>query len=125
MRYCSAQTILLSLLLISCNNIHEKELDPNFIFHSTISLDTVYSDTSVATGEFMVDDKDQLRQMQCNQPPAQYDYLDKDSYEQMIKSILMYDKMTMQMSMDSAIILYSSDLIPTDSIIKWWNCITK
>lgn len=125
MKSCSVQIFLLSLLLISCNNIHETELDPDLIFHSTINLDTVYSDTSVATRGRLVDDNDQLRQMQCNQPPARYDYLDKDSYEQMIKKNLMYDKKNMQMSMDSAIILYSSDLIPPDSIIKWWNCITE
>lgn len=113
MKICSVLPILLSLTLLSCKSTPEKE---------TVS-DTICTDTKTNIVNL---ETNQIRDSETNQneyEPMYYDYLDKESYRQMVKKNLMYERKNLNLSIDSAIILYSSDLIPSDSIIKWWNMI--
>ncbi len=50
-----------------------------------------------------------------------YDFLSKESYIQMVKECVEFERQSDNMGLDSAILIYSDDLIPIDSIIKWWK----
>ena len=51
--------------------------------------------------------------------PPYFDYCPQEEYHLIIKGALKYDKSN-GVSLDSAIQEYSNDLIPADSIKKWW-----
>lgn len=51
-----------------------------------------------------------------------YDYISKEDWIYMVKGAMTYDKERGSlMDVDSAIRRYADDVIPADSIRKWWN----
>lgn len=55
--------------------------------------------------------------------PQYFDFLPREDYLLLIKDVLKYDKKN-GVDLDSAIRMYSDDVLPDDSIIKWWNNIS-
>ncbi len=119
MKYYQFFTILVVFLITSCNqngsNDNRELIDS--MFNSASDEPEIIKDEPC-------DSIDSVSKVTSDDAlPEYFDYMDRESYYHLIKSALRYDKKKLGIGMDSAISLYSDDLLPSDSIIKWWNMI--
>ena len=81
------------------------------------------NEVKVQKEECKKDETDNIQPLLIDTEPVitYYDILDKESYIRMIKECVEFERQSNNMGLDSAILIYSDDLIPIDSIIKWWK----
>lgn len=110
-------TLFFLLALISCKN---NEVQNGVSDSARYNADEHINATSTTNNDMQQEiDKDSDTNVHDK---YYYDYISKESWIYMVKGAMTYDKERGSlMDVDSAIRRYADDVIPADSIIKWWN----
>ena len=110
-KYLIVSTLL--LLFISCKHEEAKKQSSDSILLNEIK---------VQKDECKKNETDTIQPNVVNDVfSTPYDFLDFESYKGMIKEVLEYQKRSGEIDLDSAIHFYSDELIPVDTIVKWWK----
>ena len=109
--------ILVVILISSCN---QNVSNNNIVLKDSVSNESGIFEVDSCRNDNIVGASDVNKDVVS---PTYFDFMDRESYYQLIKDVLKYDKKKLGIEIDSAIYLYSDDIIPSDSIVKWWNMI--
>ena len=108
----------LLLLFISCKHEEAKKQSSDSILLNEIKVQK----DECKKDECKKDETDTIQPNVVNDVfSTPYDFLDLESYKGMIKEVLEYQKRSGEIDLDSAIHFYSDELIPVDTIVKWWK----
>ena len=109
--------ILVVILISSCN---QNVSNNNIVLKDSVSNESGIFEVDSCRNDNIVGASDVNKDVVS---PTYFDFMDRESYYQLIKDVLKYDKKKLGIGIDSAIYLYSDDIISSDSIVKWWNMI--
>jgi len=122
MRHHQITAIALLLLTFSCNSKCPEEKNGGLIIPNTMSDTIVMREKTQPEGCLnWATNINHIKKTEADLIPSEMDIFPLEDYHCMVKKIVEYEK-SRGCSLDSAILMLSDgDLIPADSIKRWWN----